>query len=138
MHIHYASSPHKIVDFTRTILSATPSKTTATETGYIEAKAFIALAQWGEWIVARELAHLKHIHSPHMATAGCQAFANTKTQRSVREKTNRCKSGGGGGRTRVQTRNPKAFYTLSRPFNPSTPARQATAKPESQPLNLAR
>ena len=47
-------------------------------------------------------------------------------------------SGGGGGRTRVQTRNPRAFYTFSQPFNPPTRARQAAAKPESQPLNLAR
>ena len=46
-------------------------------------------------------------------------------------------SGGGGGRTRVQTRNPRAFYMFSRPFNPPTRARQAAAKPESQPLNLA-
>jgi len=53
-------------------------KLTATEMGYIKAKAFIALAQWGVWIVARELAHLKHIHSPHIATAGCPAFAKTK------------------------------------------------------------
>ena len=47
------------------------------------------------------------------------------------------KSGGGGGRTRVQTRNPRAFYTFSRPFRPSPRARQAAAKPEAQPLNLA-
>ena len=46
-------------------------------------------------------------------------------------------SGGGGGRTRVQTRNPRAFYTFSRPFHPSPRARQAAAKPEAQPLNLA-
>ena len=78
MHIHYASSPNKIVEFRRTILSATPSKFTATETGYIKAKALRALAQWGEWIGAREPAHLIHIHSPHIATAGCPAFANTK------------------------------------------------------------
>ena len=78
MHIYYASSPNKIVEFRRTILSATPSKITATEAGYIEAKALRALAQWGEWIVVRELAHLIHIHSLHIATAGCQAFANTK------------------------------------------------------------
>ena len=71
MHIHYASSPHKIVEFIRTILSATPPQTHATEAGYIEAKALRALAQWGEWIVARELAHLIHIHSPHIATVGC-------------------------------------------------------------------
>ena len=51
---------------------------------------------------------------------------------------NPSKSGGGGGRTRVQTRNPRAFYTFSRPFNPSPQARQAAAKPEAQPLNLAR
>ena len=46
-------------------------KLTATETENIEAKALRVLAQWGEWIVARELAHLIHIHSPHIATAGC-------------------------------------------------------------------
>ena len=78
MHIHYASSPNKIVEFRRTILSATPSKTTATEAWYIKVKALRALAQWDEWIVARELAHLKHIRSPHIATVGCQAFAKTK------------------------------------------------------------
>ena len=60
-------------------------KPTATEAGYIKAKALRALAQWGEWIVARELAHLIHIHSPHIATAGCQALAKTKKQRSARK-----------------------------------------------------
>ena len=51
-------------------------KLTATEAGYIEAKALRALAQWGEWIVARELASLKHIHPPHIATIGCPASAH--------------------------------------------------------------
>jgi len=46
--------------------------------------------------------------------------------------------GGGGGRTRVQTRNPRAFYMFSRPFGPSIGARQAAAKPRSQPLCLVR
>ena len=64
-------------------LSATPPKILATEAWYSEAKALRALALWGEWIGVRELAHSKHIHSPHTTTVGCEAFAHKTKQRSA-------------------------------------------------------
>ena len=71
----------------------------------------------------------------------CQTYSPTSKKQPETETARIAasrKSGGGGGRTRVQTRNPRAFYMFSQPFNPSTRTRQVAAKYESQPLNLAR
>ena len=80
-----------------------------------------------------ELAHNSIIHSSHYTTKVVGLCENKKGPAQTQTR-----SGGGGGRTRVQTRNPRAFYMFSQPFDPPTRARQAAAKPESQPLNLAR
>ena len=61
------------------------------------------------------------------------AFETSETKRNgdreapIAVRRNEAECGDGGSRTLVQTRNPKAFYTFSRPFGPSFSARQAAA-----------
>lgn len=60
------------------------------------------------------------------------AFETSETKNGSRKlpiavERSKTECGDGGSRTLVQTRNPKAFYTFSRPFGPSFSARQAAA-----------
>ena len=71
MHIHYASSPNKIVEFTRTILSATPPKTHRHRSGIYQSEGFYSFSLVGSVDVNGKLAYYitsaRHTQQPQVA-----------------------------------------------------------------------